>query len=117
VSLRRLSGWEPAEVTTFEYDGDRLVRSVTVREGEFDADEVAVLLASRRVEQDMGSHGVPMSEATDPENAGKFVINDRPRVDYVRLAIQAKQDAYYGQYPSAKDEQRAHIWYVKGRDE
>jgi hypothetical protein len=92
VSLRRLSGWEPAEVTTFEYDGDRLVRSVTVR-------------------------GVPMSEATDPENAGKFVINDRPRVDYVRLAIQAKQDAYYGQYPSAKDEQRAHIWYVKGRDE
>jgi len=117
VSHRRLSGWEPAEVTTYEYDGDRLVRSVTVREGEFTPDEVALLLASRRVAADMGSHGVPMSEATDPAHRGKFIVNEAPRVDYARLAIAKKRDHYYAENPSAKDDSAAHIWYIKGRDE
>ncbi|MGC5019009.1 hypothetical protein [Micromonospora sp. DT47] len=39
ISPRRLDGWEPAESTSYEYDGGRLVRSVTVRESEWsDAD-------------------------------------------------------------------------------
>lgn len=117
MSHRRLSGWEPAEVTTFEYDGDRLVRQVTVREPEFTPDEVNLLVASRRVEAGMGSHGVPMAEATDPKYAGKWRINEEPRVDYVSLAIAKNRDTHYTQYPRAKDDARSHIWYVKGRDE
>jgi len=100
------------------YDGDGLlVRQVTVRESEFTPKEMALLIASRRVEADTGSHGVLMSEATDPANRGKFVINDAPRVDFAKLALRQKQDAYYTQYPDAKADQPAHIWYVKGRDE
>lgn len=117
MSVRRLSGWEPAEVTTFEYDGDRLVRTVTVREPEFDDVERARLLGSRLHEASIGAHGIPMSEATDPATRGKWLVNEAPKVDYVKLAIGKQQDHYYTQHPSAKDDRAAHIWYVKGRDE
>ena len=117
MSVRRMSGWEPAEVTTFEYDGDQLVRSVTVREPEWAPDDVALLLASRRLEADMGSHGVPMSKATDPAIQGKVVVNEVPRVDFVRLAIDKQRESHYTQYPDAKADQGAHIWYVKSVDD
>jgi hypothetical protein len=117
VSVRRLSGWEPAEVTTFEYDGDLLVRSVTVREPEWASDDVALLLALRRLEADMGPHGVPMSEATDLANRGKFIVNEVPKVDYARLAIDKAREHHYTEFPKAKDDQSAHIWYIKGRDD
>jgi hypothetical protein len=58
-----------------------------------------------------------MTEATDAAFAGKWVVNDRPRVDYVRLAIRQQEDRYYKQFETAKDERPAHIWYVKGREE
>ena len=116
VSHRRLCGWEPAEVTLFEYDGDVLVRSVTVREAEFTDDEVSLLLASRRVAASIGPHGVSMSEATDPSNRGKFIVNESPRVDYARLAIDKAREKHYTENPKAKDDQSAHIWYIKGRD-
>ena len=90
---------------------------MTVREPEWTPDVVALHLASRRLEADMGSHGIPMSEATDPAYAGKWLINDRPRVDLVKLAIGRQQETYYKAYPSAKDDRQAHIWYVKGREE
>ena len=93
------------------------MRSVTVREPEWTPDVVALHLAQRRLAADMGSHGIPLSEATDAAFAGKWLINDRPQVDYVKLAMGRQQDSYYKQYPSAKDDRQAHIWYVKGRDE
>lgn len=117
MSVRRLSGWEPAEVTTYEYDGDLLVRSVTVREPEWSPDEVVNQLAAVRLEADMGSHGVSMSEATDPAFAGKWLINEHPKVDLVKLEIGRQRARYYKEYPSAKDDEAAHIWYVKGREE
>ena len=104
-------------MTTYEYDGDRLVRSVTVREPEWDSVERALVVAAKRKRAEMGSHGVPMHEATDPANAGTWVINEFPRVDYVKLAMNERRDRYYAQYPDSKKEQSAHIWYVKGRDE
>jgi hypothetical protein len=47
VSLRRFAdGWEPAEVTEYEYDdAGRLVRSVTRREPEWDEEQRAWMLA------------------------------------------------------------------------
>ncbi len=94
-----------------------MVRSVTVREPEWTPDVVAQHLAAHRLESDMGSHGIPMSEATDAAFAGKWLVNDRPQVDYVKLAIGKQRDTYYKAYPSAKDDQAAHIWYSKGREE
>lgn len=45
MSLRRFDGWEPRETTRHHYRKGRLVRSVTVREPEFDDDDRAWFLA------------------------------------------------------------------------
>jgi hypothetical protein len=83
VSVRRLLGWEPAEVTTYEYDDDgRVVRAVTVREPEYSDLDRKWLLRSREVENEpRGPHGVPISLATDPANRGKFSVPP-PSVDF-----------------------------------
>lgn len=90
VSPRRLSGWEPRTVTTYEYDTvsfssgarwrwlravhewvwavanpPRLLGSVTEREPEWARDDVEGLLALLERGR-VGSHGQPMSEATSP---------------------------------------------------
>lgn len=104
-----MHGWEPAEVTTYEYEGDRLVRSVTVREPEYDADELALLLASRRRQGEIGSHGIPMSEAMDPANQFRFDAQSRPVIDWAAKAIADKQDAYYAGRPKGES-RNGHRW-------
>ena len=60
-------------VTRFEYDDvGRMVRSVTVQESEWRAEDVSALIASRQVEQETGAHGIRMSEALAAENQFKF---------------------------------------------
>jgi hypothetical protein len=62
-----LTGWEPREYQTHHYDdGGRLVQTITTRETEWSIDDVALLTAQMEYEADLGSHGQPMSEATDP---------------------------------------------------
>ena len=61
-----MSGWEPAEVTRYEYDdADRMVGSVTEREPEWSRTDVEALIAYLEVGR-VGSHGQPMAEATSP---------------------------------------------------
>lgn len=43
--MKRFDGWEPVEVAEHEYDGDRLIRTVTCREPEWDEEERAWMLA------------------------------------------------------------------------
>ena len=88
---RRLSGWEPAAVTRFEYERreapdlnvrwrwvrivcewvwrianpDLLVASVTEREPEWSRSDVESLIAFMQSER-VGSHGFPMDVATSP---------------------------------------------------
>lgn len=109
-----MKGWEPAEVTTYEYDGDRLVRSVTVRESEYDGEQVALLLASRRISADVGPHGIPMSEATAADGRGKFEGFPVPRIDWAEFARQHAKDHYYAQYPDA--DRAGHLWGVRRVD-
>lgn len=109
-------GWEPAEVTTYEYDGEgRLVQSVTVREPEFDDDERALMVASKR--RVVGSHGIPMDEATDPANQFEFVGDAVPLVDYAEKAREDSRDRYYKQYDSKDNpvNRNGHLWGVKRR--
>lgn len=56
-------GWEP--VTEYLYDGDRLVESV--REPEFDEDQLALLRALYAHEASLNSLGIPIDEATSPD--------------------------------------------------
>jgi hypothetical protein len=49
----------------YEYDGDRIVAAVTIREAEFLNSDVDALLASRRAEfEPRNAYGVLLSEAT-----------------------------------------------------
>lgn len=96
VSRKRLSGWEPAEVTQFEYDGEgRVVRQTTLREAEWDREEYELLIASRELEAETGSHGFPMAEAMDPANQFAFKGSDTPVIDFAEKARLDAQEAYY----------------------
>jgi hypothetical protein len=114
--------WEPAEVTTFEYDDDgRLIRSVTVREAEFSPEDVALLIASRRSERVKRSPtGYTIAEATDPENADAFYVrrNEKgvplPKRDYSMIPLLRAQDDYYKQFPDAKGDS-SYVWTVEKR--
>lgn len=95
ISVRKYLGWEPGEVTSFEYDDDgRLLRAITVREPEFSDIDRKWLMDSWEAEQaPRGSHGWLMSEATDPANQGKFFVGP-PTLDFAAKAeIEAREDA------------------------
>lgn len=107
-------GWEPGEVTTFEYDdAGRVVRAVTVREPEFSAWDRAVLLAdvaASRVPR--GRHGLPLSEASDPANQFAFEV-PTPRMDWAQKALDDAQEAFKKQNPKAS--MNALMWKVARR--
>lgn len=88
------------------YDGDRLVRSVTVREREYTDDDLVALVESAR-QAPRGSHGWPVDEAMsadgDPADWGaKYRWHvPPPAVDFAQKALDQAQDAYRKQYPDA----------------
>lgn len=78
-------------VTHYEYDdGGRLVRSVSVPEPEWTPEDVALLVSSSRLEREVGPHGIPMSEATDPAN--QFAFEGHIRTDWAEKAKRDKLD-------------------------
>lgn len=105
-----MNGWEPAESTVFEYDAEgRLVRTVTTRESEWTRDEVALFVAARRVEADMGPHGVPWSEAMAP--GAKFVADPVPAQNAAVAAVDRAEKAYRKQWKDAPT--RGLVWKVR----
>lgn len=97
-------------MTTHEYDdAGRLVRTVTVAEPEWTADEVALFLAARRVEADMGPHGIPWSEAMAPN--AKFVADPVPLQNAAVAAAARAKDAYFTQWKDAPRE--GLVWKVR----
>ena len=102
MSPTRLTGWEPAEVTTFEWDGaGHLVRAVTVREPEFSDVDVAMLLADyEREHEPRGRHGRLMSEAMDPANQFAYEVPP-PSIDWAQRALNDAEEAYKKRYPQA----------------
>lgn len=103
-------------MTTYTYDdAGRLVRSVTVREPEFDDHERAVLIASKR--RVVGPHGIPLDEATDPANQFAYVGDQVPVVDFAEKAREDARDQYYKLYDSKTNpvNRNGHLWGVKRR--
>jgi hypothetical protein len=100
-------------VTTYEYDGDRLVSSVTIREAEFSPLDVAALLeARRRARVRRGPHGYTVAEATDPDNQFAFVA--KPRQDWALRAMNQARAAYEAENPKATD-LGSLVWDVQKR--
>lgn len=87
--------------------------SVTVSEPRFKAGEVALLLASRRAENaPRGSHGVLMSEATDPANQFAIEVTP-PHVDWVQSALNDAGATF--EAGREKGDRRAVLFGVKRR--
>lgn len=75
-----------------------MVRSVTVSEPEFSADDLALLISSRRAERaPRGPHGVLLSEATNPDLQGEWEV-PLPIQDFVEKKLKTVKDAYHKQY-------------------
>jgi len=105
VAPKRLWGWEPREFAEYEYDESGRVRGVvTYREPEFDRAQVDLLLAHQRHRNDIGPHGQPMSEATDPqanpavEGGWHYEATANGVMDYAELSIAEARDAYFKKY-------------------
>lgn len=75
--------------------------SVTVSEPRFTAEDKAILLASRRLENaPRGDHGILLSESLDPDNQFAFDV-DPPVMDWATKKRNDFIDAYRKQYPTA----------------
>lgn len=66
-------GRRRTSVTVYEYDADRLVRSVTTHDAEWsEEDRGWAAAAKRNADTDCPGCGQPLSETTDPDNEGKY---------------------------------------------
>lgn len=107
-------GREPATTTTYEWDERRLVRAVTVREPEFTEHDRFLILAQRREDElPRNSHGVLLSEATDPANANAYEAVG-PTVDFVEAAVAHAQEKYLKDWPDA--DTAGHLWGVRKKN-
>lgn len=113
--MRRYLGWEPAEVTSFEYDDEgRVARAVTVREPEFSAWDRALFLDQwRRDKEPRSSTGWPLSEATDASNQFAFKAA-APTRDYSAQALHIAQEQYKKKNPNA--DMGSLLWRVEKND-
>lgn len=108
-------GWEPGEVTSFEYDDEgRVVRAVTVREPEFSDWDRAALLADRARDLAPRSRtGILMSEAIDRKNFGRFVVPP-PFTDLAAKALDEAQQAWREKHGEKSSDHL--VWRVELED-
>lgn len=111
MTVRELNGWAPATIT---YDAAGEVASIAVTEPRFTRTEKALLIvARRRALEPRGSHGIRISDATDPANdptswdaTGKFVV-PLPSVDFAAEALRLEREKW------PEDDKRALLWQVE----
>lgn len=88
--------------------------SVTVTESRFTPFEKALLLASRRADNvPRGSHGILVSDATDPKIQDQWVAE--PVTDFAQKALNAEMEKWRNMYGDAVD-MDAMLWRVTRRD-
>jgi hypothetical protein len=87
-------GGELPEVTEHEYDGGRLVRSVTTRLPEWDDEQRGWMLALAAYRASLcPSCGRPLSVCADPESEGKWVVPPARRC-FATTALQIAAPRY-----------------------
>jgi hypothetical protein len=117
-----LWGWEPREFAEYHYDDDGRVSGVTTRrEAEFDSSQVNLLIAHMRARADIGPHGQPMSEATDPaanpaaDGGWHYETTTNGVMDYAQLSLNETRAAYFKKYGDRMTEEQkaAKQWRVR----
>lgn len=76
------------------------------------------MLALQELEKDIGPHGIPMSEATDPVNQFAFETAKAPVIDWAARALAAGKKSYYDQYDTDKKrpmDRSGHLWGVTAK--
>jgi hypothetical protein len=112
VSVKRFDGWEPEQVTTYEYDdAGRLIRAVTVREPEWDEHEQgwALALAFYRDSLCPCGCGHPARDTLAPESAGHTWHVPPPVRCMARDALAQAQAQFSNPRPEAV------LWRVEKR--
>lgn len=91
---------------------------MAVCESEWSPEDVALLVASRQQEREVGPHGFLFSEAFDPANQFAFKGQDAPKVDYAEKARLDAQEAFYKQHDKKDNpvNRHGHVWGVTKRD-
>lgn len=89
-----------------------MVRSVTVREPEFNARERALMVAAKRYKAGLNRFGIPWEEATDPDNQFAFE-GAGPVTDWSEKAFEDYKKRYYDQWPDAN--RNGHTFNVRRR--
>ena len=79
------------------------------RDPQFTREDVALMIASRRLERDMGSHGISMSEAMDPANQFAFDAQEAPRIDWAEKKLRDNMDRFYEARPKGES-RNGHKW-------
>lgn len=102
MSVRRLNGWEPRNVSWVERV-DGIDYTFTSTEPEWDFEQVDLLIAMREIEAETGPHGFLMSEATDPANQFAFQGDEFPTTDWAEKARLDSQSAYYARFDSKEN--------------
>lgn len=91
VNPRRMAGWEPETSLRPDGEGGWLLE----REPEWTDDDLALLIAAREQAAGIGSHGVPMEEATsplaDPARREGYHYETRAKIDWAQRALNIAQ--------------------------
>jgi hypothetical protein len=96
---------------------NRITQVTVITEPEWDAEQVAWLLAAAEYEGELNPIGIPLDVATDPKNQFKFKVPEGPTVDWSMQALANGQKAYYkDDDPKNPMNRSGHLWSAKLRD-
>jgi phage baseplate assembly protein gpV len=89
------------------------------QEAEWDDEQIALLIAAQELRADIGSHGVPMSEATSPladpnDRFHGYSYSTRVKVDWAQRALNEAKANRAALYP---DEDADSLLWTVVRDE
>ena len=82
-------------------------------ESEYDAREVALLLAAYELQAETDENGIPLAVALAPENQYAFE-SPLPTTNWATRTRALAQKAYYEKWPNA--ERAGHLWRVRLKD-
>ncbi|RFA14555.1 hypothetical protein B7R21_06310 [Subtercola boreus] len=90
---------------------------VSEREPEWDTASLNLMLAYQRILADIGTHGQPMSEATDPRSdpnrpgGWHYEANKAPKKDFAAQSIDHAREAFHKKYPDA--DRAGDLWHAR----
>ena len=115
--MSRLLGREPVERhEQYDQDGNLIGYTLVSRDPEFTRADVALMLASRRLQGELNAYGIPAEEAMDAANQFAYEVQEKPRIDWAEKAVKDAMDKFYEDRPKGES-RNGHKWgRVKRRD-